>query len=155
MENNVESYVLDRFEFSLKDYGITLYKEVIGTEWVSPYYDKKLKTKEDVDGVIQEMLKERKRYNQLLNTLTVAELNSLFKHSNVMLLTPKQIKEMFSEVEVVRYKIVRDDDYFCDVVYEGDCLRQAQSTLAEYLGLMFYNKLDLVSECGEICTGGR
>ena len=142
-----EEYKLDRSEYKLSD-GWVIDKHKVNEVYKNKHINKTLSSQEEVDKFIQKTLKDRKRYLELIKTLSNSELSKIFDDAVLLGLTPKQIKE-FTKEEVFEYRLFIDDE----LTYSSTELREIQSHLAEKLGLNWYNNLTLISECGTINVG--
>ena len=70
--------VLDRFEYTLPKGEYVVYKESSGFLYKMKHSKKEFDSEEKVLKFIESTLKERKRYLELLKTLSATELNKLF-----------------------------------------------------------------------------
>ena len=93
---------------------------------------------------IEDTLEERKRYLQLLKTLSVKELSKLFSDIVLLGLSPKQIKE-YEAVEQFVYEVTIDNDYNDEVV-TCNHLWEVKDIVADKIGLSFTGYLDLMSQ---------
>ena len=148
-----EPIVLDRFEYTLPKGEYVVYKESSGFLYKMKHSKKEFDSEEKVLKFIEDMLKERKRYLQLLKTLSVPELSKLFSDVVLLGLTPAQIKE---------YEIIEQFEY---VVLVGDCYNAKTQTfkslydvkmfVANSVGLDFHSYLDLKdNEDNTVVRGG-
>lgn len=136
-----ESIVLDRFEYTLPKGEYVVYKESSGFLYKMKHTKKEFDSEEKVLKFIEDMLKERKRYQQLLKTLSVPELNKLFSDVTLLGLTPAQIKE-YEVVEQFKYVLEISDDWDTNTKTFDD-LDEVKCYVADKVGLNFHSYLDL------------
>ena len=105
-----EPIVLDRFEYTLPKGEYVVYKESSGFLYKMIHSEKEFDSEEKVLKFIESTLKERKRYLELLKTLSVPELSKLFSDVVLLGLTPAQIKE-YDVIEQFEYTLVVDDEW--------------------------------------------
>ena len=113
---------------------------------------KEFDSEEKVLKFIEDMLKERKRYQQLLKTLSIPELKKLFSDVTLLGLTPAQIKE-YEVIEQFEYTLVVDDEWG----YAEKCkdLQDVKEILSDKLGIPFNWYLDLKdNEDNTVVRGG-
>lgn len=147
-----EPIVLDRFEYTLPKGEYVVYKESSGFLYKMKHTKKEFDSEEKVLKFIEDMLKERKRYQQLLKTLSVPELNKLFSDITLLGLTPAQIKE-YEVVEQFEYTLVVDDEWG----YAEKCkdLQDVKELVSDKLGISFNWYLDLKdNEDNTVVRGG-
>lgn len=136
-----EPIILDRFEYTLPKGEYVVYKESSGFLYKMKHTKKEFDSEEKVLKFIEDMLKERKRYQQLLKTLSVPELNKLFSDVTLLGLTPAQIKE-YEVIEQFEYTLVVDSDYNTNT-QTFDTLLDVKRFVADSVGLNFHSYLDL------------
>ena len=136
-----EPIVLDRFEYTLTKGEYIVYKESSGFLYKMKHTKKEFDSEEKVLKFIEDMLKERKRYQQLLKTLSVPELNKLFSDATLLGLTPAQIKE-YEVVEQFKYVLEISDDWVTNTKTFDD-LDEVKCYVADSAGLNFHSYLDL------------
>ena len=147
-----EPIVLDRFEYTLPKGEYVVYKESSGFLYKMKHTKKEFDSEEKVLKFIEDTLRERKRYLQLLKTLSVPELSRLF--SDIVLLgsTPAQIKE-YDVIEQFSYFLVVGDDWSNAGKY--DSLEDLKYSVSESFGLNFSNnKLDLIDDWNKTIVRG-
>ena len=147
-----EPIVLDRFEYTLPKGEYIVYKESSGFLYKMKHTKKEFDSEENVLKFIEDMLKERKRYQQLLKTLSIPELNKLFSDVVLLRLTPAQIKE-YEVIEQFEYTLVVDDEWG----YAEKCkdLQDIKELVADRLGISFNWYLDLKdNEDNSVVQGG-
>lgn len=135
-----EPIVLDRFEYKLPKGEYVVYKESSGFLYKMKHTKKEFDSEEKVLKFIEDTLKDRKRYLQLLKTISVPELNKLFSDVVLLGLTPAQIKE-YEVIEQFEYTLVVDDDWG----YAEKCknLQDIKELVSDKLGISFNWYLDL------------
>ena len=138
-----EPIVLDRFEYKLPKDMFTVTKKSIGFKYKLKHSNVEFGSEDKILKFIDDTLEERKRYLQLLKTLSVKELSKLFSDIVLLGLSPKQIKE-YEAVEQFAYEVIIDNDYDDEVV---TCkhLSDVKDIVAEKIGLQFTGYLDLMS----------
>ena len=147
-----EPIVLDRFEYALPKGEYVVYKESSGFLYKMKHSKKEFDSEEKVLKFIEDTLKERKRYLQLLKTLSVPELSKLFSDVVLLGLTPAQIKE-YDVIEQFSYFLVVDDDWSNAGKYES--LEDVKYSVSESFGLNFSNnKLDLIDDWNKTVVRG-
>ena len=145
-----EPIVLDRFEYTLPKCEYVVYKESSGFLYKMKHSKKEFDSEEKVLKFIEDALKERKRYLELLKTFSVPELSKLFV---LLELTPAQIKE-YDVIEQFEYVLVVDDCYNAKTqtfksLYDVKCF------VADRIGLVFHSYLDLKDvEDNTVVRGG-
>lgn len=147
-----EPIVLDRFEYTLPKGEYVVYKESSGFLYKMKHTKREFDSEEKVLKFIEDMLKERKRYQQLLKTLSVPELNKLFSDVTLLGLTPAQIKE-YEVIEQFEYTLVVDDEWG----YSEKCkdLQDVKELVSDKLGISFNWYLDLKdNEDNTVVRGG-
>lgn len=138
-----EPIVLDRFEYTLPKGEYVVYKESSGFLYKMKHTKKEFDSEEKALKFIEDMLKERKRYQQLLKTLSVPELNKLFSDVTLLGLTPAQIKE-YEVIEQFEYTLVVDSDYNTNP-QTFDTLLDVKRFVADSVGLNFHSYLNLIA----------
>ena len=147
-----EPIVLDRFEYTLPKGEYVVYKESSGFLYKMKHSKKEFDSEEKVLKFIEDTLKERKRYLQILKTLSVPELSKLFSDVVLLGLTPTQIKE-YDVIEQFSYFLVVDDDWSNAGKYES--LEDVKYSVSESFGLNFSNnKLDLIDDWNKTVVRG-
>lgn len=147
-----EPIVLDRFEYTLPKGEYVVYKESSGFLYKMKHTKKEFDSEEKVLKFIEDMLKERKRYQQLLKTLSITELNKLFSDVTLLGLTPAQIKE-YEVVEQFKYVLEISDDWDTNTKTFDD-LDEVKCYVADSVGLNFHSYLDLKdSESNTVVRG--
>ena len=147
-----EPIVLDRFEYTLPKGEYVVYKESSGFLYKMKHSKKEFDSEEKVLKFIEDTLKERKRYLELLKTLSVPELNKLFSDVVLLGLTPAQIKE-YDVIEQFEYTLVVDDEWG----YTEKCkaLQDVKELVSDRLGISFNWYLDLKdAEDNTVVRGG-
>ena len=147
-----EPIVLDRFEYTLPKGEYVVYKESSGFLYKMKHSKKEFDSEEKVLKFIEYTLKERKRYLELLKTLSVPELSKLFSDVVLLGLTPQQIKE-YDVIEQFEYTLVVDDEWG----YAEKCkeLQDVKELASDRLGISFNWYLDLKdAEDNTIVRGG-
>lgn len=148
-----EPIVLDRFEYTLPKGEYVVYKESSGFLYKMKHTKREFDSEEKVLKFIEDMLKERKRYQQLLKTLSVPELNKLFSDATLLGLTPTQIKE-YEVVEQFKYVLEISDDWDTNTKTFDD-LDEVKCYVADKIGLNFHSYLDLKdNEDNTVVRGG-
>lgn len=147
-----EPIVLDRFEYTLPKGEYVVYKESSGFLYKMKHTKKDFESEEKVLKFIEDTLKERKRYLQLLKTLSVPELSKLFSDVVLLGLTSAQIKE-YDVIEQFSYFLVVDDDWSNAGKYQS--LEDLKYSISESFGLNFSNnKLDLIDDWNKTIVRG-
>ena len=148
-----EPIVLDRFEYTLPKGEYVVYKESSGFLYKMKHSKKEFDSEEKVLKFIEDTLKERKRYLQLLKTLSVTELIKLFSDVVLLGLTPAQIKE-YDVIEQFEYVLEISDDWDTNTKTFSD-LNEVKSYVADRVGLTFHSYLDLKDdEDNTVVRGG-
>lgn len=151
--NQSEPIILDRFEYALPKGEYVVYKESSGFLYKMKHTKKQFDSEEKVLKFIEDTLKERKRYLQLLKTLSVPELNKLFSDVVLLGLTPTQIKE-YDTVEQFKYILEISDDWDTNTKTFDD-LEELKYYVADKVGLNFHSYLDLKdNENNTVVRGG-
>ena len=88
--SSTEEIVLDRFEYVLPKGMYVVYKNSTGFKYQLKHTKKWFDSEDKVLEFIDKTLKERKRYQQLLKTLSVPELSKLFSDEVLLGLSPVQ-----------------------------------------------------------------
>ena len=147
-----EPIVLDRFEYTLPKGEYVVYEESSGFLYKMKHSKKEFDSEEKVLKFIEDTLKERKRFLQLLKTLSVPELRKLFSDVVLLGLTPAQIKE-YNVIEQFEYTLVVDDDWSNAGKYES--LEDVKYSVSESFGLNFSsNKLSLIDDWNKTVVRG-
>lgn len=146
-----EPIVLDRFEYKLPRGEYVVYKESSGFLYKMKHTKKEFDSEEKVLKFIEDTLKDRKRYLQLLKTLSVPELNKLFSDVVLLGLTTAQIKE-YDVIEQFEYTLVVDDEWG----YAEKCknLQDVKELVSDKLGISFNWYLDLKDSENNTVVGG-
>lgn len=139
-----EQFSLDRFEYKLPKDMYVVYKESIGFKYKMKNINHEFDTEEDIQKFIEDVLVERKRYMQLVQTLSEKELKKLFSNLELLKLTPKQINE-YTSIELFEYALVIDDDWSNCHIFRS--LDELKDYVADSVGLVFHNCLILYSDC--------
>lgn len=148
-----EPIVLDRFEYTLPKGEYVVYKESSGFLYKMKHTKKEFDSEEKVLKFIVDTLKERKRYLQLLKTLSVTELNKLFSDVVLLGLTPAQIKE-YDVIEQFEYVLEISDDWDTNT-QTFKSLYDVKMFVANKIGLDFHDDLDLKdNEDNTVVRGG-
>ena len=148
-----EPIVLDRFEYALPKGEYVVYKESSGFLYKMKHSKKEFDSEEKVLKFIEDTLKERKRYLELLKTLSVPELSKLFSDVVLLGLTPAQIKE-YDVVEQFEYVLDMSDGWNCDYTKTFHTLDDVKCFVADRIGLVFHSYLDLKDEEGNTVVRG-
>lgn len=138
-----EAIILDRFEYKLPKDMFSVSKKSTGFKYKLKHSNVEFDSEDKILKFIDDTLEERKRYLQLLKTLSVKELSKLFSDIILLGLSPKQIKE-YEAVEQFVYEVIIDNDYDEDVV-TCEHLSDVKSVVADKIGLNFTGYLDLMS----------
>lgn len=137
-----EKFTLHRFEYVLtKDYFV-VHKQSAGFKYKLKHVRKEFDSEEKVQQFIEDTLKERKRYLQLLKTLSITELKVLFSDVVLLGLSPKQIGE-YETVEQFEYLLVVDEDWVN--VEKFKSLDEVKDCVADRIGLNFHGYLNLIA----------
>ena len=147
-----EPIVLDRFEYTLPKGEYVVYKESSGFLYKMKHSKKEFDSEEKVLKFVEDTLKERKRYLQLLKTLSATELSKLFSDVVLLELTSAQIKE-YDVIEQFEYTLVVDDEWG----YAEKCkdLQDVKELVSDRLGISFNWYLDLKdAEDNTVVRGG-
>ena len=136
-----EPIVLDRFEYTLPKGEYVVYKESSGFLYKMKHTKKEFDSEEKVLKFIESTLKERKRYLELLKTLSATELSKLFSDVVLLGLTPTQIKE-YDVIEQFEYAVLVDDCYNAKT-QTFKSLYDVKMFVANSVGLDFHSYLDL------------
>ena len=147
-----EPIILDRFEYKLPKDMFTVTKKSTGFKYKLKHSNVEFDSEDKVLKFIDDTLEERKRYLQLLKTLSVKELSKLFSDIVLLGLSPKQIKE-YEAVEQFVYEVIIDNDYV-DEVITCEYLSDVKDIVADKIGLQFTGYLDLVSTKGSTVVQG-
>lgn len=147
-----EPIVLDRFEYTLPKGEYVVYKESSGFLYKMKHTKREFDSEEKVLKFIEDVLKERKRYQQLLKTLSIPELNKLFSDATLLGLTPAQIKE-YEVIEQFEYVLVVDSDYNTNT-QTFDTLLDVKRFVADSVGLNFHSYLDLIDDWNKTVVRG-
>lgn len=147
-----EPIVLDRFEYTLPKGEYVVYKESSGFLYKMKHSKKEFDSEEKVLKFIEDTLKERKRYLQLLKTLSVPELGKLFSDAVLLGLTPAQVKE-YDVIEQFEYILEISDDWDTNTK-TFDTLDEVKCFVADQVGLVFHSKLDLIDDWNKTIVRG-
>lgn len=136
-----EKIILDRFEYKLPENMYKVYKESSGFIYKLKHSKKEFDSEEKVLKFIEDTLKERKRYQQLVRTLNITELKKLFSDITLLELTPAQIKE-YKIIEKFQYRLISEyDGWGFGEVYNS--LEEIKEIVSDKLGISFSWYLDL------------
>lgn len=138
-----ELIILDRFEYKLPKDMFSVSKTSIGFKYKLKHSNVEFDSEDKILKFIDDTLEERKRYLQLLKTLSVKELSKLFSDVILLGLPPKQIKE-YEAVEMFVYEVIIDNDYDEEVL-TCEHLYEVKDIVADKIGLDFTGYLDLMS----------
>ena len=138
-----EAIILDRFEYKLPKDMFSVSKKSTGFKYKLKHSNVEFDSEDKILKFIDDTLEERKRYLQLLKTLSVKELSKLFSDIVLLGLSPKQIKE-YEAIEQFVYEVIIVNDYDEEVV-TCRCLSDVKDIVADKIGLQFTGYLDLVS----------
>lgn len=147
-----EEIILDRFEYKLPENMYKVYKESSGFIYKLKHSKKEFDSEEKVLKFIEDTLKERKRYQQLVKTLSNTELKKLFSDIVLLGLSPAQIKE-YDVIEKFRYRLICEDDGWG---YGEVCnsLEEIKEIISDKLGISFNWYLDLKDSENNTVVGG-
>lgn len=138
-----EEIILDRFEYKLPKGMYVVYKNSVGFKYRLKYSNTEFESEEKCLEFIENTLKERKRYLQLIKTLSVSELSKLFSDVILLGLPPSKIKE-YEAIEQFEYTLVADDEWGYAEKFKS--LAEVKECVAEKVNLNFANYyLDLFS----------
>lgn len=87
-----EEIILDRFEYKLPKNMYVVYKNSIGFKYRLKHSNIEFDSEDKCLEFIENTLKERKRYLQLIKTLSVSELSKLFSDVILLGLPPSKLK---------------------------------------------------------------
>ena len=146
-----ESIVLDRFEYKLPKGEYVVYKESSGFLYKMKHSNKEFDSEQKVLKFIEDTLKERKRYQQLVKTLSATELNKLFSDVTLLGLSPAQIKE-YNVVEQFEYILVVDDEW--GYAEKFNHLEDIKYAIAERFNLGFVNKFSVLDDWNKVILKG-
>lgn len=136
-----EEIILDRFEYKLPKDWYVVYKNSTGFKYKLKHSKHEFESEDKVLAFIEKTLKERKRYLQLLKTLSVSELSKLFSDIVLLGLSPAQIRE-YEVIEQFEYTLVVDDDWSsADTRKE---LSEIKDVVADRVGLHFHCDFELI-----------
>ena len=141
-----EPIILDRFEYKLPKDMFSVSKKSTGFKYKLKHSNVEFDSEDKILKFIDDTLEERKRYLQLLKTLSFKELSKLFSDIVLLGLSPKQIKE-YEAVEQFVYEVIIDNDYNEEVV-TCEHLSDVKDIVADKIGLQFTGYLDLMSTKG-------
>ncbi len=147
-----EPIILDRFEYKLPKDMFSVTKKSTGFKYKLKHPNVEFDSEDKALKFIEDTLEERKRYLQLLKTLSVKELTKLFSDIVLLGLSPKQIKE-YEAVEQFVYEVTIDNDYD-DEVMTCKCLSDVKDIVADKIGLNFTGYFDLMSTKGVAVVQG-
>lgn len=136
-----EEIILDRFEYKLAKDMFVVYKNSIGFKYKLKHSKDEFDSEDKVLDFIDKALKDRKRYLQLLNTLSVSELSKLFSDVVLLGLSPAQLRE-YDKVEQFEYTLVVDDDWRSSETRKH--MWEIKDVVAERVGLHFHHDFELV-----------
>ena len=148
----LEPIILDRFEYKLPKDMFSVIKKSTGFKYKLKHSNVEFDSEDKILKFIEYTLEERKRYLQLLKTLSVKELSKLFSDIILLGLSPKQIKE-YEALEQIVYEVIIDNDYV-DEVITCEYLSDVKDIVADKIGLQFTGYLDLVSTKGSTVVQG-
>lgn len=146
-----EEIILDRFEYKLPENMYKVYKESSGFIYKLRHSKKEFDSEDKVLKFIEDTLKERKRYQQLLKTLNVTELNKLFSDVTLLGLSPAQIKK-YDVIEQFKYRLIVDDEDWNSMYFDN--IYELTHYIAEQFGLYFNSKYNLMSTTNEVVSEG-
>ena len=135
-----EEIILDRFEYKLPKDMYVVHKNSTGFKYKLKHSKKEFDSEDKCLAFIEKTLKERKRYLQLIKTLSVTELSKLFSDEVLLGLSPSQIKE-YDTVEQFDYLVVIDEAW--GYAEKFKTLEEVKCYVADQIGLNFHNSLDL------------
>ena len=148
-----EPIVLDRFEYTLPKGEYVVYKESSGFLYKMKHTNKEFDSEDKALKFIEDTLKERKRYLQLLKTLSAKELNKIFSDAMLLGLTPAQIKE-YDVIEKFEYVLEISDGWDTNI-QTLKSLYDVKMFVANSVGLDFHSYLDLIdTEDNTVVRGG-
>ena len=136
-----EEIILDRFEYKLTKDMFVVYKNSIGFKYKLKHSKDEFDSEDKVLDFIEKALKDRKRYLQLLNTLSVSELSKLFSDVVLLGLSPAQIRE-YEAIEQFEYTLVVDDDWHSSETRRH--MWEIKDVVAYRVGLHFHHDFELV-----------
>lgn len=138
-----EEITLDRFEYKLPKDMYVVYKNSTGFKYRLKHSNIEFDSEDKCLEFIDNTLKERKRYLQLIKTLTVNELSKVFSDVILLGLSPSQIKE-YETIEQFEYTLVIDEGWGYAEKFKS--LDEVKEYVAEKVNLNFANYyLDLFS----------
>lgn len=146
-----EPITLDRFEYKLPENMYKVYKESSGFIYKLKHSKKEFDSEEKVLKFIEDTLKERKRYQQLVKTLSNTELKKLFSNVNLLGLSPAQIKE-YDVIEQFQYRLVIDDEMWDSKVFKTTY--EIKDYISNIFGLIFHGEYDLMSTTNQVISKG-
>ena len=135
-----EEIILDRFEYKLPKDMYVVHKNSTGFKYKLKHSKQEFDSEDEVLKFIEKALKDRKRYLQLIKTLSVTELSKLFSDEVLLGLSPSQIKE-YDTVEQFDYLVVIDEAW--GYAEKFKTLEEVKCYVADQIGLNFHNSLDL------------
>lgn len=142
-----EEIILDRFEYKLPKDWYVVYKNSTGFKYKLKYSKHEFESEDKVLDFIEKTLKERKRYLQLLKTLSVSELGKLFSDVVLLGLSPAQIRE-YEVIEQFEYTLVVDDNW--SMLSTCNELSEIKGIVADRIGLDFHYDFELISKEGSV-----
>ena len=138
-----EAIILDRFEYKLPKDMFSVSKKSTGFKYKLKHSNVEFDSEDKILKFIDDTLEERKRYLQLIKTLSVKELSKLFSDIVLLGLSPKQIKE-YEAVEQFVYEVIIDNGYEEEIL-TCKSLLDVKDLVADKIGLNFTGQLDLMS----------
>ena len=136
-----EEIILDRFEYKLREGAFVVHKNSTGFKYKLKHSKKEFDSEDKCLAFIEKTLKERKRYLQLIKTLSVPELSMLFSEVVLLGMSPAQIRE-YEAIEQFEYTLVVDDDWGSSETRKH--LWQIKDVVADRVGLHFHHDFELV-----------
>ena len=136
-----EEIILDRFEYKLREGAFVVHKNSTGFKYKLKHSKKEFDSEDKCLAFIEKTLKERKRYLQLIKTLSVPELSMLFSDVVLLGMSPAQIRE-YEAIEQFEYTLVVDDDWGSSETRKH--LWQIKDVVADRVGLHFHHDFELV-----------
>ena len=136
-----EEIILDRFEYKLREGVFVVHKNSTGFKYKLKHSKKEFDSEDKCLAFIEKTLKERKRYLQLIKTLSVPELSMLFSDVVLLGMSPAQIRE-YEAIEQFEYTLVVDDDWGSSETRKH--LWQIKDVVADRVGLHFHHDFELV-----------
>lgn len=131
-----EEIILDRFEYKLPKDMYIVYKNSTGFKYRLKHSNMEFDSEDKCLEFIENTLKERKRYLQLIKTLSVSELSKLFSDVILLGLPPSKIKE-YEAIEQFEYTLVIDEEWGYAEKFKS--LNEVKEYVAEKVNLNFAN----------------